>query len=160
MIVGNKSVFGFEYKVTDDSLFYGNGRIWFGENPICTFEDETHLIHLVNGLKRIRNSKKLSNYNISSIDNIFDELMKRTENIDDEQIYDYVISFGASSDDFLIFSFSLGNYIYILWKIIVNKSVFDDINILSKSVYHFKIKKMDYDKTMSMIITKVPPRYR
>lgn len=141
-IIGNKEEFAIEYKILDKELYTGYAKIWFNNNSIGTFEDLIYLkSYLFNGLEEILNSVEFDLINKENeIKKTFMYLYENLDNLDNDlNTYKYTCSFGTFCDDYLIFSYKQENHIFILWKILSKKTIFNDIDISDKQVHYFKI---------------------
>ena len=72
-----------------------------------TIEDEIPIKgYLIDGLEQILNSKKID-FNINDMNHVkvYSSLIKRLDNIDDNDIHEYLINLGTFCDDFTVFSF-------------------------------------------------------
>ncbi|MFH6994547.1 hypothetical protein [Flavobacterium sp. FlaQc-48] len=144
-IVGNNSIFAVEYEVTDKKELMGYARIWFNGEYIGSKKELIYLkSYLLERLKRI-SEKKILNINNDNIIEKYNLLENRLNDLEDNDIHKYLVSFGTLSDDYTIFSYLTDDdFICVIWKLVGDYPCFDDINYNDRNVKFFKILKKDY----------------
>lgn len=135
----------------------GYAKIWFGSNFLGTEEDYIYLDgYLLEGLRSISFSPEIDMLVVSDEKEMFRKLIKRLNDLDDNNIYRYVRNFGTMTDDFLIFSFMYENNIHIMWKLINNDTPFFDLNTLDTNIVNsYKIGREEYINNLKSIENKL-----
>lgn len=146
-IIGNKDFFAVEYQIVNEEEMLGHAKVWFGNNFFGTSYDLIYLhSYLLAGLSRIENSYELDIDERQPKEILFEQLTSRLEDIDDNDIHQYLITFGTFTDDFTIFSFSKGEDIYVIWKLTNKNSIFPDLVNVTDAVNFFMLPKKRYSE--------------
>jgi hypothetical protein len=150
-LIGNKEEFGIEFEIVDKYKSMGYAKIWLGNNFLGTSEDLIYLkSYLFNGLKEIISSPKIEpNFVSSNNCKQFEGLLRGLDN-EDFSSEKYLVNFGTFTDDFIVFSFlDKENEINILWKLINQEPIFNDLKKSNKEICFYKIKKDIFEKDCS-----------
>lgn len=152
-IVGKKNVFTVEYEILDKNQLIGYSKIFFKNIPLGTSEDLIFIKgYLINGLEAISNSFyldiKMEEFNK---ENVFNYLNDRLSNLEDDDVYKYLISLGTFCDDYTVFSFFNNDSIHVLWRLNSNDTPFSDLKRLPIEVNYFELKKISFLKVLQKI---------
>lgn len=145
-IIGEKTQFAVEFEITDPIEGMGYARIWFNGAYIGSAKDLIYLkSYLLINLRRIGERSHLHSEAKDDIKSNYPLLENRLQDLNDNEIRKYLISFGTLSDDYTLFSYLTNdNHIVIVWKLTGEFPYFEDINYNDREVKFYKLLKEEY----------------
>ena len=149
-LIGDKSIFALEYEIKDKKTLLGYSRIWFGGHYIGSKKELIYIKnYLLDEFNRISNIQKLYlNIDKMNVSDKYNLLKQNLNNIEDELIHKYLVSFGTLTDDYTILSYLDNDSNFcVIWKLDA-KPYFDDIDYSDKEIKFFKMPREKFLKEL------------
>lgn len=132
LFLGNKNEIGVETQVTSrnqDGTLMGYAKFWVEGSFLGSFYDYIYLDgYLLGGLFQMLRVSELSDANFPlNPEDQFIYFEKKANDINDNEIDSYRVSFGTLTDSFLIWAYRKDDNLVILWKFIGNQFTYEDL---------------------------------
>ena len=137
-LIGNKSEFAVEYKISDIPSMMGYGKLWIQGKFYGTNQDLIYLSgYLVNLIENIAEAKPLRlSIDQANYDKIYEQLKKLSN-----ETSEHLIMSSTFTDDFVGYKFREGQEVVLVWKIRDDvEMIFDDLKGYSTSTILVKVK--------------------
>jgi hypothetical protein len=150
LFLGSKDEIGVEIKVIDRNkheTLMGNAKLWFGGQFLGVFSDYIYLDgYLLGGLFQMLKVEELNDKKFPLESNAeYEYFVRRSNDLNDDEIDGYRVSFGTLADNFNIWAYREANNIVILWKLVINEGGFTNEDLINYRKDVFKYA-MNYDK--------------
>ena len=146
-LIGNKSEFAVEFRISDIPNMMGYGKLWIQDEFYGTNLDLIYLSgYLVNLIENIADAKPLNpSIDQTNYDKIFEHLQKLSK-----ETSDHSITSSTFTDDFIGYKFRENEEIVLVWKIRDDvEMIFDDLKSYTKSAILVRVKNQIIKKVLN-----------
>lgn len=148
LFLGNKNEIGVEAQVTSrnqDGTLMGYAKFWIKGSFLGSCYDYIYLDgYLLGGLFQMLRVSELSDANVSlNPEDQFVYFERKANDINDNEIDSYRVSFGTLTDSFLIWAYRKNDNLVILWKFIGNRVTYEDLKDYPREAVRHVVR---YDK--------------